>query len=110
MKKVEYWRYNKKKKTWKKINKFQYRLDIIKKWFKKWIIIDKSQYTLIPNSELGRWFKMSEKEYKESERLYKEEHRTISYEFYPCAGIGWGLKIHDLKTKETFDITDYSRF
>jgi len=82
----------------------------IKSWFKKWKFIDSSKYKLIPRSELGKWFGMSEEEYKESEKLYKEEGRTLSYEFYPCSGIGWGIRVHDLKTKETFDITDYNNW
>lgn len=79
-----------------------------KLWFKKWKLIDTTKYKLIPINELGRWWGLSEQEYKESERLYEEEHRTLSYEFYPCAGLGWGIKVHDIKTKEEFDITDVS--
>ena len=82
----------------------------IKRWFKKWKLIDSSKYVLIPRSDMGKWFGLSEEEYKESERLYKEEKRTISYEFYPCGGIGWGVRVHDLKTKETFDITDVTNW
>lgn len=82
----------------------------IKLWFKKWKLVDTNKYKLIPYDEIGRWFSLSEQEYNESERLYKEEHRTLSYEFYPCGGIGWGIKVHDLKTKETFDITSYDNW
>ena len=78
----------------------------IKRWFKKWKLIDSSKYMLIPRSDSGKWFGMTNEEYKKSKRLYNEEGRTISYEFYPCGGIGWGVRVHDLKTKEIFDITD----
>lgn len=77
---------------------------------KRWKIVDISKYWLIPEDERKLHFILSEKEYEESERLYREEHRTISYEFYPCGGIGWGVRIHDLDTKEIFDITDVSNW
>ena len=80
----------------------------VKSWFNKWKFVDKSKYNIIPQSEMKRHFVLSKKQYEESEKLYKEEKRTISYEFYPCGGIGWGVKIHDMKTNETFNITDTS--
>lgn len=82
----------------------------LRNWFTKWKIIDKTCYKLIPIDELDRWFSLSFKEYKEADRLYKEEHRTLSYEFYPCAGIGWGIRVHDLDTEEIFDITSYDNW
>ena len=93
---------------WKKANKWMLFKFNIKNWFKKWKLVNTYKYKLIPTSEIGRWFGLSEEEYKESERLYKNEQRTISYEFYPCGGIGYGVRIHDLDTDEVFDITDVS--
>ena len=40
-----------------------------------------------------------------NKKIFKEKG-TISYEFYPCAGIGWGVRLHVLKTGEIIDITD----
>lgn len=79
----------------------------IKWWFLKWKLVDTFKYRLIPQSEMKKWFGLSDKEYEESKKLYKEKG-TISYEFYPCAGIGWGVRVHVLKTKEIIDITDVS--
>ena len=64
-----------------------------KLWITKWKIVDTSKYQLVNRDELGKWFSMSDKEYKKSQKIYKEKG-SISYEFYPCGGIGWGLKIH----------------
>ena len=59
-------------------------------------------------------FKLNEKENELAEE-FLQEHRhleiykgTISYEFYPCAGIGWGVKVHVMSTGETIDIRDVS--
>ena len=79
----------------------------IKWWFIKWKLVDTFKYRLIPQSEMGKWFGLSDKEYEDAEKLYKEKG-TISYEFYPCAGIGWGVRIHVLKTDEIIDISDVS--
>lgn len=76
-----------------------------KLWCKKWKLIDKSKNKIIPNSELGRYFSLSPKEYKDAEKIYKEKG-TIEYIFYPCAGIGWGIKVKVLKTGEEINITD----
>lgn len=87
---------------------------LFKRWLKftkkRWKIIDTSKYWIIPEDERKYHFILSEKEYEESERLYKEEHRTLSYEFYPCAGLGYGIRVHDLKTEEIFDITTYDNW
>ncbi len=72
-------------------------------------IVDTKKYCLIPWEDKKRQFALSDKEYEDAEKLYKEKG-TISYEFYPCAGIAWGVKIHVLKTNEIIDITDYSNW
>lgn len=77
----------------------------VRLWFKKWKLVDTSKYCLIPWEDRKRRFTLSKKEYEDSQKLYKEKG-TISYEFYPCAGIGWGVKIHVLKTGEIIDISD----
>ena len=82
----------------------------IKFLLRRWKIIDTHKCWIIPENEKVLYFKLSEKEYREAERMHKEEHRTISYEFYPCGGIGWGVRIRDLDTKEVFDITSYENW
>jgi len=104
---VETWIYSKGK--WIKANKLQVFLNSIKRWITKWKFVDSSKYRFIPIDELGRWFSLSEKEYIDSQKIYKEKG-TISYEFYPCAGIGWGIRVHNLETKEIFDITDVTNW
>ena len=73
--------------------------------FTKWKLIDTSKYDLIPWENKKRYFILSPKEYANAEEIYNNKG-TISYEFYPCAGIGWGVKVHVLKTKEIIDISD----
>lgn len=79
----------------------------LKYWFKKYKLINIYKYRLIPLDDMKKIFKLSDKEYEDSEKLYNEKG-TISYEFYPCGGIGWGVKIHVLKTGEIIDISDVS--
>ena len=75
--------------------------------FTKWKFINRDKYCLVPWEDYKKHFRLSDKEYKDSQEIYKNKG-TISYEFYPCSGIGWGVKLHVLKTKEIIDITDYS--
>lgn len=77
--------------------------------FTKWKLIDTSKYCLLPWNDKKKQFSLSNKEYEDAKKLY-EEKGTISYEFYPCGGIGWGIKIHILKTKEIIDITDVTKW
>lgn len=79
----------------------------LKNWFRKYKLINTYKYRLIPLDDMKKIFKLSDKEYEDAEKLYKEKG-TISYEFYPCAGIGWGVRIHVLKTDEIIDISDVS--
>lgn len=81
----------------------------IKFLFKRWKLIDTTKYWIISNNERKFHFVLSEKEYEEANKIYKEKG-TISYEFYPCSGLGWGIKIHVLKNNETFDITSYDNW
>lgn len=78
----------------------------IKLWIRKWKLVDTSKYKVVSKNDLDRYFILTPKEREDANKLYKDEKRTLSYEFYPCSGIGWGVRVHDLKTKETFDITD----
>ena len=86
---------------------------LFKRWIKftlkRWKIVDSTKYWIIPEDDRKYHFILSEKEYNEAEKLYKEKG-TISYEFYPCAGFGWGIKIHVLKTDEIIDITSYDNW
>lgn len=77
--------------------------------FNKWKIVNISKYCLVPWDDRKKQFTLSDKEYEESKKIFKDKG-TISYEFYPCAGIGWGVKLHVEKTKEIIDITDVSKW
>lgn len=90
---------------WVRANKWKLFKFNCRHWFKKWKLVDSSKCRIIPFSEMGRFFELTSQEKKDAEKLYKEKG-TISYEFYPCGGIGWGIKIHVLKTNEIIDITD----
>lgn len=78
----------------------------IKRQLKRWKLVDKYSNKIVPNSELKRYFTLTPKEFEEAQKLYKEKG-TLSYEFYPCGGIAWGVKVKILKTGEVIDISDY---
>lgn len=103
--KNETWIYSKRKNSYVKATKWDLFWNRLKWKFLKWKLVDTSKYCLIPWEDGKRQFTLSKKEYEDSQKLYKEKG-TISYEFYPCAGIGWGVKIHVLKTGEIIDISD----
>lgn len=77
----------------------------LKSLLKRWKIVDTYKYWIVPELDRNRHFILTEKEYNKAYEIYKEKG-TIAYEFYPCGGIGWGIKIHVLKTNEIIDITD----
>lgn len=72
-------------------------------------IVDTHKWCLVPWEDRRKQFTLSDKEYEDAKKLY-EEKGTISYEFYPCGGIGWGVRIHTLNTNEIIDITDYNNW
>lgn len=90
---------------WIKANKWLMFYNTIKNYLARFKIVDTWKYKLILHEDSKYYFKLSPKEYEGAEKLYKEKG-TISYEFYPCAGIAWGVKIHVLKTDEVIDISD----
>lgn len=67
-------------------------------------IVDTNKYCLIPWEDKKRQFALTDKEYEDAQKLYKEKG-ALSYEFFPCGGIGWGVRVHT-KTGEIIDITD----
>lgn len=77
----------------------------IRNWIDRFKIIDTQKYRLILNDDAKYYFKLSSKEYEDAERIYKDKG-TISYEFYPAGGIGWGVRIRVLNTDEVIDISD----
>ena len=105
----ETWIYSNKKNTWIKASKWDLFWNSIKRTLIRWKLVDTHKYYLIPWSDKKRQFILSDKEYIKAQNIYKEKG-TISYEFYPCAGIGWGVKIHVLKTEEIIDVTDYNNW
>ena len=87
-----------------KLSKFKSFIYNIKRFINKYQIINTHKYSVIPKSDLKYIFKLTKKEYEESEKIYSSKG-TISYEFYPC-GIGMGVRVRVLNTKEVIDITD----
>lgn len=77
-------------------------------WFKKWKLVDTTKYDIEPIGRKGK-FQLSDREIEDAETIYKA-HGTIEYTFYPCAGIGWGVKVKVWKTGEYIDITDVSNW
>lgn len=103
----ETWIFNKRKNKFIKATKwllFKHRLI---HWFTKWKLVNRDNYCLVPWEDSKKQFMLSDKEYKDAQKIYKNKG-TISYEFYPCAGLAWGVKVHVNKTGETIDITDVS--
>lgn len=105
----ETWIFSKRKNRFIKPNSFEFLLFKIRTFVHKYKIVNTSKYCLVPWNDKKKQFILSDKEYKEAKELYKNKG-TISYEFYPCAGLGWGVRIHVLKTKEIIDITDTSNW
>lgn len=103
----ETWIYSKHKNSYIKATKWNLFWHKIKWKFIKWKLVDTSKYCLIPWEDRKKQFTLSNKEYEVSQKIYKEKG-TISYEFYPCGGIGWGVKVKVLDTNEVINITDVS--
>ena len=101
----EIWIYSKRKKSYIKATKWDLFWNKLKYKFTKWKLVNTYKYWLIPYKDKKKYFSLSNKEYEEAEKLYKEKG-TISYEFYPCGGVGWGVRLHVLKTNEIIDISD----
>jgi len=90
-----------------KLTKWKLFIRKLLSYFTKFKLVNTWKYEIIPLEDRKYCFKLSPKEYEDSEKIYKEKG-TISYEFYPCGGIGWGVKIHVIKTGEIIDISDVS--
>lgn len=93
--------------VFKEKSKLEIFKETIRDWVTRFKIVDTWNYMIIPHSHNKYYFKMSPQEYEDADNIYKDKG-TISYEFYPCGGIGWGLKVRIVKTGEVFDITDVS--
>lgn len=76
-----------------------------KQFFKKWKIIDSSKYYIFSKEEYKRVFTLSETEYN----LSKNFIPPIEYVFTPTS-IGYDVKIREIKSNKTYDITDYNRW
>ena len=72
-------------------------------WIKKWKLVDKSKYSIIP-SHLTK-FVLSEKQEKQVEQLYEEKGSMDYYFHYTGIGIVFEVKIWE--TGEVIDLTDY---
>ena len=90
---------------WVKANKWKLFKYNLKSQLKRWKLVDKYSNRVIPIDDIKRHFILSPTEYEQAEKIYKEKG-TIEYTFYPCGGIGWGVKVRVLKTGEEIDITD----
>ena len=101
----EVWIYSKKKEEYVKATRWMLFKRTIEDYLKRFKIVDTWRYKLIPHDDSKYYFKLSKKEYESAKKVYKDKG-TISYEFYPCAGIGWGVKVRVLDTGEEIDITD----
>ena len=77
----------------------------IRSLFTRYRLVDTRKFKIQPREAMSRQFTMTEKEKALADKIYKEKG-TIQYIFYPCAGIGWGVKVKVLKTDEIIDITD----
>lgn len=79
----------------------------IHRWITRFKFVDSWKYRFIPHDEMKYHFVLSPKEYEDAQKIYKEKG-TISYNFYPAGGIGWGVELKVLKTGEIIDISDVS--
>ena len=101
----EVWIYSKRKNKYVKATKWMlFKRDFIH-FFTKWKFINEDKYSLVPWDDKKKQFTLSDKEYEDSKKIY-DEKGTISYEFYPYDGIGWGVRVKVIKTDEIIDITD----
>ena len=92
---------------WVKATKWKLFKHRLKREAKRWKSVDIYSKRVIPIDDMKRHFTLSPLEYEQAEKIYKEKG-TIEYTFYPCGGIGWGIKVKVLKTGEEIDITDVS--
>ena len=90
---------------WVKATKWKLIKRRLKVESKRWKLVDVHSNKIIPFDDMKRYFSLSPKEYEDAQKIYKEKG-TISYEFYPCGGIAWGVKVKVLKTGEEINITD----
>ena len=80
-----------------------------KDYLRRWKIVDTWKYRIIPHSEMDRHFILSSIEKNEADEIYKEKG-TLEYHFFPCSGIGWGVRVKVVKTDEIIDITDITNW
>ena len=105
----EIWIFSKRKNRFIKPNSLQLFMFRLRRLITRYKIVNTSKYCLIPWNDKKKQFTLSDKEYKDAKEIYKNKG-TISYEFYPCAGLAWGIRVHVLETKEIIDITDVSNW
>lgn len=79
----------------------------IKHFFVKWKFVNKDKYKIIPGSQ--QIFTLTPSQKRACENICKR-CGNIEYTFYPCEGIGYGVKIKIWKTGEYIDITDTSNW
>lgn len=77
-------------------------------WFKKWKLVDTTKYSIEPHGKPGK-FQLTNQQIEQANKIYKEKG-TIEYIFYPCGGLGYGVKVKVWKTNEYIDITDVSNW
>lgn len=77
----------------------------IKHFFTKWKLVNSDKYYILSYKDRTSNFILSKKEYEKAQEIYKEKG-TLEYTFYPCGGIGWGVKVRVINTNEIIDITD----
>ena len=87
--------------------KIKYWIRKIKYWIRRYKILDTWKYRYYPLSEADLYFRLSPIERLKADKIL-EEKGNIEYIFYPCGGIGWGVKVKVWKTNEYIDITDVS--
>lgn len=76
-------------------------------WITRFKIIDTWKYDITNYNDRKYYFKLNPSEYEQAKKIYKEKG-TISYEFYPCGGISFGIRVRVLKTGEVIEISDVS--
>lgn len=87
-------------------SKFYWKWLRFKSLFTRWRLINSHKYLIIPKSDLGKYFFLSDKEYEEYNSL-KSKFKNVSIEFSPGGGIGICVYVRT-ETGEKFNITDYT--
>lgn len=95
----------------KPVSKVRYKWERLKsklrKWWKRYQVIDTRKYAIYLKTDGDRAFWLSKSEYEQAKYLERAKG-NLEYCFSNTTGIGITLRVKVIETGEIIDITDYS--